>query len=75
MDEARIGRVKWFSDEKGYGFITALDGTEYFVHATGIRGRDKDRSITLTENQDVIFDLAFRNGKVSAVNVRQTEGA
>ena len=30
------GKVKWFNPEKGYGFITANDGTEYFIHYTGI---------------------------------------
>ena len=28
------GTVKWFNPEKGYGFITADDGTEYFIHYT-----------------------------------------
>lgn len=31
-----IGTVKWFNPEKGYGFITVDDGTEYFIHYTGI---------------------------------------
>lgn len=34
----RRGLVKWFSDIRGYGFITDEDGTEVFVHYSGIRG-------------------------------------
>jgi CspA family cold shock protein len=47
------GRVKWFNDKKGYGFIAADDGKEYFVHHTGIEGEGFK---SLEEGARVSFD-------------------
>lgn len=38
MEERETGTVKWFSNDKGYGFIKRSDGTNLFVHRSDIRG-------------------------------------
>ena len=44
------GKVKWFSNQKGYGFITSSDGKDVFVHYSAIKG---DGYKTLEEGQEV----------------------
>jgi CspA family cold shock protein len=48
------GRVKWFSDAKGYGFIEQADGEDIFVHYSAIQGEDFK---TLSEGQTVEFEV------------------
>ena len=49
------GAVKWFSDQKGYGFITPEDGSkDVFVHHTAIKG---DGFRSLGEGQQVEFEI------------------
>ncbi|MFC1658540.1 cold-shock protein [Candidatus Omnitrophota bacterium] len=48
------GTVKWFSNQKGYGFIATEDGKDVFVHHTAIKG---DGYKTLQEGQAVEFDV------------------
>ncbi len=61
------GKVKWFNEQKGYGFIEASDGKEYFVHHSGISG---DGFKNLYENQSVEFDTERGEKGPKAVNVR-----
>ena len=48
------GTVKWFNEQKGFGFITADDGKEFFVHHSGIAG---DGFKTLSEGVAVEFEI------------------
>ena len=49
-----VGKVKWFNDTKGFGFIERRDGDEIFVHYSAIRA---DGYKTLAEGQEVEFDI------------------
>ncbi|MDP3787630.1 MAG: cold shock domain-containing protein [Candidatus Omnitrophota bacterium] len=48
------GKVKWFSNQKGYGFITPESGADVFVHHTAIQGEGYK---TLEEGQEVEFEI------------------
>ena len=48
------GKVKWFSNQKGYGFIATESGSDVFVHHTAIQG---DGFKTLEEGQEVEFEV------------------
>ncbi len=61
------GTVKWFSNEKGYGFIARPDGEDVFVHFTAIVG---DGYRTLAEGQSVEFDIVDGPKGKQASNVR-----
>lgn len=60
------GTVKWFNESKGYGFITAEDGTDVFVHYSSIQG---DGFKTLAEGDSVSFDTEDGTKGLKAVNV------
>jgi len=61
------GKVKWFNDQKGYGFITPDDGSaDVFVHHTAIQGQGFK---TLAENQAVEFDILQSDKGPKAANV------
>jgi CspA family cold shock protein len=60
------GTVKWFNNEKGYGFITRDEGDDIFVHYSAIAG---DGFRTLHEGQKVEFEVSQGEKGLQANNV------
>ncbi len=62
------GVVKWFSNQKGYGFITQDDGKDVFVHYSAVTG---DGFKTLEEGQRVEFEVTKGPKGDQAANVKK----
>ncbi|MFQ5445289.1 MAG: cold-shock protein [Nitrospinales bacterium] len=62
-----VGKVKWFSNKKGYGFIESEDGGDVFVHFSEIQGDDEYK--TLNEGQAVEFEITEGRKGPQASNV------
>jgi len=62
------GTVKWFSDQKGYGFITPENGKDVFVHFSAIQG---DGFKTLREGEAVEFEITTGPKGEQASNVKR----
>jgi len=60
------GKVKWFNESKGYGFVQMDDGTDVFVHYSGIAGEGFK---TLQEGQEVQFEVEQGEKGPRAINV------
>ena len=60
------GKVKWFSDTKGYGFIEQEDGADVFVHFSAI---SQEGFKTLAEGEEVEFDITEGDKGPQAANV------
>ena len=60
------GTVKWFNETKGFGFITAENGEEIFVHTSAL-----GEGVSLNENDSVTFDVEKGDKGQKAVNVKK----
>ncbi|XYG84197.1 cold-shock protein [Limosilactobacillus reuteri] len=60
------GTVKWFNDDKGYGFITRESGDDVFVHFSAIQG---DGFKSLSEGQHVTFEVEEGERGLQAASV------
>lgn len=65
-----IGKVKWFNNEKGFGFIEYNDKEDIFVHYSSIRTEEYK---TLVEGQKIQFDLVKTDKGLQAKNVIELE--
>jgi CspA family cold shock protein len=60
------GTVKWFNDQKGYGFISDAEGNDVFVHFSGL---NMEGFKTLKEGQEVEFEVTDGAKGPQAINV------
>jgi len=66
MSEVMNGTVKWFNDEKGFGFIAQENGPDVFVHFSAINGSGRR---SLADGQRVSFEVTPGQKGPQAVNV------
>jgi CspA family cold shock protein len=65
------GKVKWFNDQKGFGFIEQENGPDVFVHHTSILGEGFK---TLAEGEEVEFEVTQGPKGPKAEKVKRTQG-
>ena len=71
MEDRKLGTVKWFNDDKGYGFIQQENGNDLFVHFHEIEEKDHR---SLAEGQRVSFNVAQGQKGLQAEKVRVEGG-
>lgn len=70
MDEREVGTVKWFNDQKGYGFIARESGDDVFVHFSAIEGTGFR---SLMEGDRVEFSVEQGEKGPAAAHVRRIQ--
>ena len=66
MSEVMNGTVKWFNDDKGFGFIAQDSGPDVFVHFSGINGTGRK---SLQDGEQVSFEITQGQKGLQAINV------
>ena len=61
------GKVRWFNNQRGYGFLLSEDGKEFFVHYSDINSTEKRKK--LTDGETVVFDVIDTEKGRQAINV------
>lgn len=67
-----VGKIKWFNNEKGYGFIEGENGEDIFVHYSAIK---QDGYKSLSEGQIVEYELLETEKGLQAINVKEVSNA
>lgn len=62
------GKVKWFNNKKGFGFITGDDSNDYFAHYSKILSGDNYK--TLHGDDEVTFDVEETDKGTEAINIK-----
>ncbi len=68
----RVGKIKWFNNEKGYGFIEGNEKEDIFVHYSAIK---QEGYKTLSEGQEVEYELLETEKGLQAINVKEVSNA
>lgn len=68
----KMGKIKWFNNEKGYGFIEGENGEDIFVHYSAIK---QDGYKSLSEGQIVEYELLETEKGLQAINVKEVSNA
>lgn len=63
------GVVKWFDNERGYGFISGNDGSDVYVHELQVK--EKTHNKDLHEGEQVTFDVVEKDKGPMAINVQK----
>ena len=64
----KVGKIKWFNNEKGYGFIEGVNNEDIFVHYSAIK---QDGYKSLSEGQIVEYKLLETSKGLQAINVKE----
>ena len=65
-----LGKVKWFNNQKGYGFITEdKNAKDIFLHVSAL---EKSKLRVLRENQKIQFEIKEEKGKLKAINLKRS---
>lgn len=68
----KVGKIKWFNNEKGYGFIEGENDEDIFVHYSAIK---QDGYKSLAEGQIVEYELLETEKGLQAINVKEVSNA